>query len=94
MVIPEEVTRVYVTFSPPDEPNGNISAYHVAIYRNGQLDFYINSLPVISNPNNTMTAIIDGLKGGFNYSIRVGNYNRNILGAFTPNFFPRFDCLV
>uniref|UniRef100_A0A673KA08 Phosphatidylinositol phosphatase PTPRQ-like n=1 Tax=Sinocyclocheilus rhinocerous TaxID=307959 RepID=A0A673KA08_9TELE len=70
-VIPEEVTRVYVTFSPPDEPNGNISAYHVAIYRNGQLDFYINSLPVISNPNNTMTAIIDGLKGGFNYSIRV-----------------------
>ncbi len=72
-VIPEEVTRVYVTFSPPDEPNGNISAYHVAVYRNGQLDFYINSLPVISNPNNTMTAIINGLKGGFNYSIRVGN---------------------
>ncbi|XP_052437936.1 phosphatidylinositol phosphatase PTPRQ isoform X2 [Carassius gibelio] len=74
-VIPEEVTRVYVTFSPPDEPNGNISAYRVAIYRNGQLDFYINMLPVISNPNNTMTAIIDGLKGGFNYSIRIAAVN-------------------
>ncbi|XP_043119890.1 LOW QUALITY PROTEIN: phosphatidylinositol phosphatase PTPRQ [Puntigrus tetrazona] len=79
-VIPEEVTRVYVTFSPPNEPNGNISAYHVAIYRNGQLDFYINSLSVISNPNNTMTAIIDGLKGGFNYSIRIAAVNGAGLG--------------
>ncbi|XP_048024016.1 phosphatidylinositol phosphatase PTPRQ isoform X2 [Megalobrama amblycephala] len=79
-VIPEEVTRVYVTFSPPDEPNGNISSYHVAIYRNGQLDFYINSLSVISNPNNTMTAIIDGLKGGFNYSIRIAAVNGAGLG--------------
>ncbi|XP_077049965.1 phosphatidylinositol phosphatase PTPRQ isoform X2 [Siphateles boraxobius] len=79
-VIPEEVTRVYVTFSPPDEPNGNISSYHVAIYRNGQLDFYINSLSVISNPNNTMTAIIDGLKGGFNYSIRIAAMNGAGLG--------------
>ncbi|XP_039510303.1 phosphatidylinositol phosphatase PTPRQ [Pimephales promelas] len=79
-VIPEEVTRVYVTFSPPDEPNGNISSYHVAIYRNGQLDFYINSLSVISNPNNTMTAVIDGLKGGFNYSIRIAAVNGAGLG--------------
>lgn len=72
-VIPEEVTRVYVTFLPPDEPNGNISAYRVSIYRDGQLDFHIHSLQLISNPNKTMTAIIDGLKGGFNYSIRVKN---------------------
>ncbi|XP_067276105.1 phosphatidylinositol phosphatase PTPRQ isoform X2 [Pseudorasbora parva] len=79
-VIPEEVTRVYVTFSPPDEPNGNISSYYVAIYRNGQLDFSINSLSVISNPNNTMTAIIDGLKGGFNYSIRIAAVNGAGLG--------------
>ncbi|XP_050991467.1 phosphatidylinositol phosphatase PTPRQ [Labeo rohita] len=80
MVIPEEVTRVYVTFSPPDEPNGNISAYHVAIYRNGQLDFYIDSLSVVSNPNNTMTAVIGGLKGGFNYSIRIAAMNGAGLG--------------
>lgn len=69
--MPEEVTRVYVTFLPPDEPNGNISAYHVYIYRDGQFDFEINSLPVLSNPNKTMTAVIQGLKGGFNYSIQV-----------------------
>lgn len=70
-IMPEEVTRVYVTFLPPDEPNGNISAYHVYIYREGLLDFEIKSLPVVSNTNNTMTAVIQGLKGGFNYSIQV-----------------------
>uniref|UniRef100_A0A8B9GYK0 Protein tyrosine phosphatase receptor type Q n=1 Tax=Astyanax mexicanus TaxID=7994 RepID=A0A8B9GYK0_ASTMX len=82
-VIPEEVTRVYVTFLPPDEPNGNISAYRVSIYRDGQLDFHlnINSQSVISNPNKTMTAVIDGLKGGFNYSIRVKSF---ILHIFRP----------
>ncbi|XP_047678606.1 phosphatidylinositol phosphatase PTPRQ isoform X2 [Tachysurus fulvidraco] len=72
---PEEVTRVYVTFLPPDEPNGNISAYHVYIYRDGQLNFEINSLPVVSNPNKTMTAVIHGLKGGFNYSIQIAAVN-------------------
>ncbi|XP_051512787.1 phosphatidylinositol phosphatase PTPRQ-like [Myxocyprinus asiaticus] len=79
-VNPEEVTHVYVTFSPPDEPNGNISAYHAAIYRDGLLDFYINSLSVINNPNNTMTAVIGGLKGGFNYSIRIAAVNGAGLG--------------
>ncbi|KAI4902613.1 hypothetical protein NFI96_032935 [Prochilodus magdalenae] len=74
-VIPEEVTRVYLTFFPPDEPNGNISAYRVFVYRDGQLDFHIDSLPVISNPNKTMTAVIEGLKGGFNYSIRIAAVN-------------------
>ncbi|XP_017320619.3 phosphatidylinositol phosphatase PTPRQ isoform X1 [Ictalurus punctatus] len=74
-IMPEEVTRVYVTFSPPDEPNGNISAYHVYIYRDGRLDFEIDSLPVVSNPNKTMTAVIQGLKGGFNYSIQIAAVN-------------------
>ncbi|MCI4379489.1 hypothetical protein PGIGA_G00228910 [Pangasianodon gigas] len=74
-IIPEEVTRVYVTFLPPDEPNGNISAYHVYIYRDGRLDFEINSLPVVSNPNKTMTAVIQGLKGGLNYSIQIAAVN-------------------
>lgn len=62
---------MYVTFLPPDEPNGNISAYHVYIYRDGRLDFEIDNLPVVRNPNKTMTAVIQGLKGGFNYSIQV-----------------------
>ncbi|XP_066541701.1 LOW QUALITY PROTEIN: phosphatidylinositol phosphatase PTPRQ [Hoplias malabaricus] len=74
-VIPEEVTRIYVTFLPPDEPNGNISAYSVSIYRNGQLDFHIDSVNVIRNPNKTMTAVIEGLKGGANYSIRISAVN-------------------
>ncbi|TSL75304.1 Phosphatidylinositol phosphatase PTPRQ [Bagarius yarrelli] len=63
IIIPEEVPHVYLTFLPPDEPNGNISAYHVYIYRDGRLDFEIHSLPVVSNPNQTMTAVIRGLKG-------------------------------
>ncbi|KAK3549019.1 hypothetical protein QTP70_025091, partial [Hemibagrus guttatus] len=70
-IISEEVTRVHITFLPPDEPNGNISAYHVYIYRDGHLDFEISSLPVVSNHNKSMTAVIHGLKGGFNYSIQT-----------------------
>ncbi|KAA0715211.1 Phosphatidylinositol phosphatase PTPRQ [Triplophysa tibetana] len=79
-VNPGEVTRVYLTFSPPDEPNGNISAYHAAVYRDGQLVFSINSLPLVSNPNNTMTTVIEGLQGGFNYSIRIAAVNGAGLG--------------
>ncbi|KAI1882027.1 hypothetical protein AGOR_G00246470 [Albula goreensis] len=74
-VIPEEVTKVYLTFFPPTEPNGNISAYKVMIYRDGHLDFQIPSLRVIKNKNQTMTAVIEGLKGGFNYSIRISAVN-------------------
>ena len=70
-VIPEEVTRVFVTFAPPEEPNGNISSYTVLVYRQGQLEMTINHLNVVKNKNRTLTAVIDGLKGGYNYSIRV-----------------------
>ncbi|KAF5893565.1 phosphatidylinositol phosphatase PTPRQ isoform X3, partial [Clarias magur] len=79
-VVPEEVTRVYVTFLPPDEPNGNISAYRVYVFRDGQLDFEINRLSVVSNPNKSMTALIQGLKGGFNYSIQIAAVNGAGLG--------------
>uniref|UniRef100_A0A4W4G5K8 Protein-tyrosine-phosphatase n=1 Tax=Electrophorus electricus TaxID=8005 RepID=A0A4W4G5K8_ELEEL len=72
-VIPEKVTRVYVTFFPPDEPNGNISAYRAYIYCEGRFDFQIENLPIVSKKNNTMMVVIDGLKGGYNYSIRVKN---------------------
>ena len=60
-----------VTFSPPEEPNGNISAYRVSVFRNGQLQFHIDHLNVITHGNNSLSAVIDGLKGGHNYSIRV-----------------------
>ncbi|XP_056138465.1 phosphatidylinositol phosphatase PTPRQ [Lampris incognitus] len=74
-VIPEEVTRVFVTFTPPEEPNGNISAYLVQVYQHGQLVMTINRLSVIQNQNHTLTAVIDGLKGGNNYSIRIAAVN-------------------
>ncbi|XP_045544692.1 phosphatidylinositol phosphatase PTPRQ [Salmo salar] len=74
-VIPEEVTRVFVTFAPPEEPNGNISSYTVLVYRQGQLEMTINHLNVVRNNNRTLTAVIDGLKGGHNYSIRIAAVN-------------------
>ncbi|KAM4618263.1 phosphatidylinositol phosphatase PTPRQ [Polymixia lowei] len=74
-VIPEEVTRVFVTFVPPEEPNGNISAYQVQVYHKGRVVLTINRLNVIQNQNRTLTAVIDGLKGGHNYSIRIAAVN-------------------
>ncbi|XP_052321812.1 phosphatidylinositol phosphatase PTPRQ isoform X2 [Oncorhynchus keta] len=74
-VIPEEVTRVFVTFAPPEEPNGNISSYTVLVYRQGQLEMTINHLNVVKYKNRTLTAVIDGLKGGYNYSIRIAAVN-------------------
>ncbi|XP_066579876.1 phosphatidylinositol phosphatase PTPRQ isoform X2 [Amia ocellicauda] len=73
--IPDMVTRVYVTFSPPVEPNGNITAYRAQVYREGNLDFEIESLSVTENKNQTLTAVIDGLKGGNTYSIRIAAVN-------------------
>ncbi|KPP78949.1 phosphatidylinositol phosphatase PTPRQ-like [Scleropages formosus] len=70
-LIPEDVTRVYLSFSPPDNPNGKIIAYKAMVYKGGDLDFQIQSLDIIERSNNTFTAVIDGLKGGYNYSIRV-----------------------
>ena len=75
VTLAEEVTRVNVTFTPPREPNGNISAYQVVVasrgYQQSPLVMNISGLNVIQNANFTVTVIIDGLKGGHNYSIRV-----------------------
>ncbi|KAL2093754.1 hypothetical protein ACEWY4_011066 [Coilia grayii] len=79
-VLPGEVTRVMVMFSPPEEPNGNISTYRVTVFRNGELDFNIDHLHVITHPNQTLSAVIDGLKGGHNYSIRIAAVNGAGLG--------------
>ncbi|XP_061085824.1 phosphatidylinositol phosphatase PTPRQ [Conger conger] len=79
-LIPEEVTSVYVTFSPPAEPNGNISGYQVRIYRDDQLDFQIAKLPIIRTRNQTITGMIKGLKGGYNYRIVISAVNGAGLG--------------
>lgn len=69
-VIPEEVRAVKLTFNPPEEPNGNITEYIVYIYEKDQLVRNI-SLNIIQKENNTMDAVIEGLKGGRTYSLQV-----------------------
>ncbi|XP_078024039.1 phosphatidylinositol phosphatase PTPRQ [Epinephelus lanceolatus] len=73
-VIPEEVNRVKVTFTPPEEPNGNITAYYVYIYEKGQLVKNI-SLNITLQDQNNLTAVIEGLKGGHSYSIQISAKN-------------------
>ncbi|XP_070686459.1 phosphatidylinositol phosphatase PTPRQ [Pempheris klunzingeri] len=73
-VIPEEVNRVKVTFTPPEEPNGNITAYFVYVYEKEQLVKNI-SLEIIQTEQNKLTAVIEGLKGGHSYSIQISAKN-------------------
>ncbi|XP_076588486.1 phosphatidylinositol phosphatase PTPRQ [Chaetodon auriga] len=73
-VIPEEVNRVKVTFTPPEEPNGNITAYFVYIYEKDQLVKNV-SLNITQRDQNMMTAVIEGLKGGHSYSIQISAKN-------------------
>lgn len=69
-VIPEEVNRVKVTFKPPEEPNGHITAYFVYVYEKEKLVKNV-SLNITKRDHNMMTAVIEGLKGGHSYSIQV-----------------------
>ncbi|XP_023694433.2 phosphatidylinositol phosphatase PTPRQ [Paramormyrops kingsleyae] len=75
-LIPEEVTRVRVTFSPPDVPNGRIIGYSAMVYTGDELAFHIQQLPVHQYENGTIAAIIDGLKGGYSYHIQISAINR------------------
>ncbi|XP_033940418.1 phosphatidylinositol phosphatase PTPRQ [Pseudochaenichthys georgianus] len=73
-VVPELVNQVKVTFTPPEEPNGNITSYFVYIYEKDQL-FKNISLNITHRDQNTMTAVIEGLKGGHSYSIQISAKN-------------------
>ncbi|XP_061578770.1 phosphatidylinositol phosphatase PTPRQ [Cololabis saira] len=73
-VIPEEVKSLRVSFSPPQEPNGNITAYFVYVYEKNQLIKNI-SLNGIHGENETMVAVIEGLKGGHTYSVQISATN-------------------
>ncbi|KAM9377392.1 phosphatidylinositol phosphatase PTPRQ [Pholidichthys leucotaenia] len=81
-VIPEEVNTLRVTFNPPEEPNGNITDYFVYIYEKDQLIKNI-SLKIIQRENNTLDAMIEGLKGGRTYSIQI--LARNGAGRSPPS---------
>ncbi|XP_060933059.1 phosphatidylinositol phosphatase PTPRQ [Limanda limanda] len=82
-VIPEEVNRVKLTFTPPAEPNGNITAYFVYVYEKERLVKNISLDIFQREDNNTLAAVIEGLKGGHNYTIQISA--RNGAGRSPPS---------
>ncbi|MGH0145637.1 UNVERIFIED_CONTAM: hypothetical protein FKN15_009305 [Acipenser sinensis] len=70
--IPDDVTKVYVMFSPPSEPNGDIQFYRAVVCKEEDpTDIEILDLRIIENNTDTLTAVIEGLKGGHTYNISV-----------------------
>ncbi|XP_066489466.1 phosphatidylinositol phosphatase PTPRQ [Tiliqua scincoides] len=78
--IPDEVTKFQVTFIPPSELSGNTQAYQAMVYKEDDPTvFQICNLSVIDRTNKSVTAMIEGLKGGYTYNISV--YAINSAGA-------------
>nr|XP_048703309.1 phosphatidylinositol phosphatase PTPRQ [Caretta caretta] len=78
--IPDEVTKFQVMFVPPSEPNGNIQVYQAMIYKEDDpAVVQIHNLSVIDKTNKSVTAVIEGLKGGHTYNVTV--YAINGAGA-------------
>ncbi|XP_038124665.1 phosphatidylinositol phosphatase PTPRQ [Cyprinodon tularosa] len=72
--VPEEVNLVRVSFSPPEEPNGNITTYYLFVYEKDRLIKNM-SLDNIQGEPNMLVAFIEGLKGGHTYSIQIAARN-------------------
>ncbi|KAM6293009.1 phosphatidylinositol phosphatase PTPRQ [Porphyrio hochstetteri] len=78
--IPDEVTKFQVTFVPPSEPNGNIQVYQAMVYNEDDpAAIRIHNLSVIDKTDQSVTAMIEGLKGGNTYNVSV--YAINGAGA-------------
>nr|XP_033808593.1 phosphatidylinositol phosphatase PTPRQ isoform X3 [Geotrypetes seraphini] len=78
--IPNEVTKFQVTFVPPSEPNGQIQVYQAVVYREDDLTIsQIHNLSITKTSNSSITALIEGLKGGNTYNISI--YAVNGAGA-------------
>ncbi|XP_054688920.1 phosphatidylinositol phosphatase PTPRQ isoform X5 [Grus americana] len=78
--IPDEVTKFQVTFVPPSEPNGNIQVYQAMVYNEDDpTAIRIHNLSVIDKTDQSVTAMIEGLKGGHTYNVSV--YAINGAGA-------------
>ncbi|XP_053260704.1 phosphatidylinositol phosphatase PTPRQ isoform X2 [Podarcis raffonei] len=78
--IPDEVTKFQVTFISPSEHSGNIQVYQAMVYKEDDPTFFqIYNLSVIDRTNKSVTALIEGLKGGHTYNISV--YAINGAGA-------------
>ncbi|KAM9311607.1 phosphatidylinositol phosphatase PTPRQ [Gastrophryne carolinensis] len=70
--IPNEVTKVQMTFIPPAEPNGNIRVFQALIYKEDDpTKALIRNLSIIRRNEESVTAIIEGLKGGYTYNISL-----------------------
>ncbi|XP_069830088.1 phosphatidylinositol phosphatase PTPRQ isoform X2 [Dendropsophus ebraccatus] len=78
--IPNEVTKVQMTFIPPAEPNGNIQMFQALVYKEDDpTKTQIRNLSIIKKNEESVTAIIEGLKGGYTYNISI--YAVNSAGA-------------
>uniref|UniRef100_A0A670YH56 Phosphatidylinositol phosphatase PTPRQ n=1 Tax=Pseudonaja textilis TaxID=8673 RepID=A0A670YH56_PSETE len=78
--IPDEVTKFQVMFVPPSELSGNIQVYQAMVYKDDDIDiFQVYNLSIIDRTNKSITAMIEGLKGGHTYNISV--YAINSAGA-------------
>ncbi|XP_058047639.1 phosphatidylinositol phosphatase PTPRQ [Ahaetulla prasina] len=78
--IPDEVTKFQVMFVPPSEFNGNIQVYQAMVYKEDDIEiFQVYNLSIIDRTNKSITAMIEGLKGGHTYNISV--YAINSAGA-------------
>ncbi|KAM4748839.1 phosphatidylinositol phosphatase PTPRQ [Rhinophrynus dorsalis] len=78
--IPNEVTKVQITFIPPAEANGRIQVFQAVVCKTDDpTDSQIRNLSIIERDNYSVTALIDGLKGGHTYNISV--YAVNGAGA-------------
>ncbi|XP_077121613.1 phosphatidylinositol phosphatase PTPRQ [Ranitomeya variabilis] len=78
--IPNEVTKVQMTFIPPAEPNGNIQMFQALVYKEDDpTKSQIRNLSIITKNDESVTAIIEGLKGGYTYNISI--YAVNSAGA-------------
>ncbi|XP_057285376.1 phosphatidylinositol phosphatase PTPRQ isoform X1 [Pezoporus wallicus] len=78
--IPDEVTKFQVTFVPPSESNGNIQVYQAMVYNEDDpAAIQIHNLSVIDKTDQSVTAMIEGLKGGHTYNVSV--YAINGAGA-------------
>ncbi|XP_069760121.1 phosphatidylinositol phosphatase PTPRQ [Narcine bancroftii] len=89
--IPDEVTKVFASFLPPSTPNGNIHGYQAVIHKEGETtELRVNNLKVMDN-NQSLTAIIEGLKGGNTYTIWVSAVNGAGIGPRTSEQMVTMD---
>ncbi|XP_067906563.1 phosphatidylinositol phosphatase PTPRQ isoform X2 [Heterodontus francisci] len=81
--IPDEVTKVYASFLPPSIPNGNVQGYQAIIHKEGETsELRVNNLKIVDN-NQSLIAVIEGLKGGNTYAIQVRAVNGAGVGPQT-----------